>query len=243
MADFTKEEVLALALLHETSAGRAERGELPAIAREHNIRATALRVLAKSMDAVTTMSDVPVGYMSEDGAKYLANEMDARLRKQADGRFTIPLYAAPPASAPAGPVAVKVKPLQWYDAENVGFGPRKAADCLVGRYLITLDNDAAYLNDRLIGTGILTAEADYERRIRSALAEQPAPVEAVAAVPAGWIDKVMEQAQVFASCYSLVGGKFDDGSRMAQSEEEKAALRALLAGAPPPPARQIGEGR
>lgn len=43
------------------------------------------------------------------------------------------------------------------------------------------------------------------------------------------IDEIMEQAQVFASTYSLVGGRFDDGSKMQQSEEEKAELRRLVA--------------
>ena len=43
------------------------------------------------------------------------------------------------------------------------------------------------------------------------------------------IDEIMEQVQVFASCYSLVGGRFDDGTKMQQSEEEKALLRKMLA--------------
>jgi len=42
------------------------------------------------------------------------------------------------------------------------------------------------------------------------------------------IDCIMEQAQVFASTYSLVGGRFDDGTKMQQSEDEKAELRRMI---------------
>jgi hypothetical protein len=42
------------------------------------------------------------------------------------------------------------------------------------------------------------------------------------------ISAIMEQAQVFASTYSLVGGRFDDGSKMAQSNEEKADLEQMI---------------
>lgn len=43
------------------------------------------------------------------------------------------------------------------------------------------------------------------------------------------LDPIMDQVQVFASTYALVGGSFDDGSRMEQSNEAKAALRAMIA--------------
>lgn len=43
------------------------------------------------------------------------------------------------------------------------------------------------------------------------------------------VDDIMEQVQVFASTYSLVGGRFDDGTKMQQSEEEKALLRSMIA--------------
>ena len=46
--------------------------------------------------------------------------------------------------------------------------------------------------------------------------------------PTTWVDAVMEQAQVFASAWSLVGGRFDDGSGMEVAEEAKAELRAML---------------
>jgi hypothetical protein len=46
------------------------------------------------------------------------------------------------------------------------------------------------------------------------------------------IDSIMEQAQVFASAWSLVGGPFDSGGMLETAEQEKAALRALLASKP-----------
>ena len=45
------------------------------------------------------------------------------------------------------------------------------------------------------------------------------------------ISDIMEQAQVFASCYSLVGGRFDDGSKMQQSREEETELRRMISNA------------
>ena len=42
------------------------------------------------------------------------------------------------------------------------------------------------------------------------------------------VDAIMEQAQVFASTYSLVGGRFDDGTKYQQSEDEKAELRRMI---------------
>lgn len=39
---------------------------------------------------------------------------------------------------------------------------------------------------------------------------------------------IMEQAQVFASTSSLVGGRFDDGSKFQQSEAEKAELEWMI---------------
>lgn len=42
------------------------------------------------------------------------------------------------------------------------------------------------------------------------------------------VDEVMEQAQVFASAYSLVGSRFDDGSKLRQSQDEKDNLEAMV---------------
>lgn len=42
------------------------------------------------------------------------------------------------------------------------------------------------------------------------------------------IDTLMEQAQVFASAWSLVGGKFDNGDQLGSAEEEKSRLDEML---------------
>jgi hypothetical protein len=63
---------------------------------------------------------------------------------------------------------------------------------------------------------------------------QPAPVQPVQE-PVAWIDSVMEQAQVFASAWSLVGSRFDYGNGLEEAEQAKAELRAMLAS---PPAAQ-----
>lgn len=49
--------------------------------------------------------------------------------------------------------------------------------------------------------------------------------QAVSIVPA---DKIMEQAQVFASCWSLVGGRFDNGEMSDTANEEKAELERMV---------------
>lgn len=43
-----------------------------------------------------------------------------------------------------------------------------------------------------------------------------------------WVDQVMDQAQVFASAWSLVGGQFDSGDGLEKAEEERERLRALI---------------
>ena len=43
------------------------------------------------------------------------------------------------------------------------------------------------------------------------------------------IDKIMEQAQVFASAWSLVGGRFDGGNAMDDAEVAKNELRQMVA--------------
>jgi hypothetical protein len=50
--------------------------------------------------------------------------------------------------------------------------------------------------------------------------------------PVEWIDSVMEQAQVFASAWALVGSRFDSGNEMENAEEQKKALRAMLSTPP-----------
>lgn len=42
------------------------------------------------------------------------------------------------------------------------------------------------------------------------------------------IDEIMEQVQVFASCYALIGTRFDSGELLNQSEDEKQKLRNMI---------------
>ena len=44
-------------------------------------------------------------------------------------------------------------------------------------------------------------------------------------------DEIMWQAQVFASAWSLVGGRFDNGNRLTEAEEAKAELLQMVAAA------------
>ncbi|MBO1856822.1 hypothetical protein J4G52_25110 [Burkholderia cenocepacia] len=44
------------------------------------------------------------------------------------------------------------------------------------------------------------------------------------------IDVTMTQAQVFASAWSLVGSRFDNGGELANAEQQKADLRTMLEG-------------
>jgi hypothetical protein len=53
--------------------------------------------------------------------------------------------------------------------------------------------------------------------------------------PVAWVDSVMEQAQVFASAWSLVGGRFDFGNGFEDAEQAKAELRAMLTTPPAAP--------
>ena len=42
------------------------------------------------------------------------------------------------------------------------------------------------------------------------------------------VDEIMAQAQVFASAWSLVGGRFDNGNMLTEAEEAKAELRQMI---------------
>lgn len=46
--------------------------------------------------------------------------------------------------------------------------------------------------------------------------------------PAAWVELAMEQAQVFASAWSLVGSQFDSGDMLERAEEEMKTLRLML---------------
>ena len=42
------------------------------------------------------------------------------------------------------------------------------------------------------------------------------------------VDGIMAQAQVFASAWSLVGGRFDNGNMLTEAEEAKSELRKMI---------------
>ena len=42
------------------------------------------------------------------------------------------------------------------------------------------------------------------------------------------VDEIMEQVQVFASAWSLVGGIFDNGNMLTEAEEAKSELRKMI---------------
>lgn len=88
------------------------------------------------------------------------------------------------------------------------------------------------------GSAWLTeAEAINSWNRRAALAAPVAAPPVPSVPPADWINAVMEQAQVFASAWSLVGGRFDFGNGLAEAEAAKEELRAMLvATAQPAPA-------
>ena len=106
---------------------------------------------------------------------------------------------------------------------------------------MTLDDALDYL-----AAGWMRVHGRTERQlilqICSLLASSPVPAELAATLEPD-AETVMEQAQVYASAWSLVGGQFDDGSMLGTANEEKAALRALverLAAAHPAPTEQSG---
>lgn len=164
MADFTKEEVLALADLVEGPLALTK-GDLWEIA-------TALRALAKSMDAE------PVGFVSPLARAELAAGRDGFIFPTAHHTFIIPLYAAPPVGVPAEPVAVKALKAEYarlLDALMDIEGARSRYGA--SGFPVDLYPDAA---------GWMEKRARQAIEGRSALAKQPAPVaEAEVAVPVG----------------------------------------------------------
>jgi hypothetical protein len=63
------------------------------------------------------------------------------------------------------------------------------------------------------------------------MTQQPNNVSAAGVLTPALIDSIMEQAQVFASAWSLVGGPFDSGDMLETAKREKAELRMMLAAA------------
>lgn len=139
--------------------------------------------------------------------------------------------------SPAPQEHVRVKPLEWEAAENVGM---EWAESIVGQFRVhrgfemdgkafgpayRFPNAEEWTTCDTLEAAKTAAQFHYEAYVLSALAVEPPKDRAV--VPS--LDEIMEQAQVFASTYSLAGGRFDDGTKFQQSQEEKAELRRLIA--------------
>lgn len=108
-------------------------------------------------------------------------------------------------------------------AEVLWYDPSAGGNAFVGqRPCKIIDASLAFFDSAPIGTKLYT----------HALPAQPAePVNAelVEADAVEAITQVMEQAQVFASSWALVGGIFDQGNAMDDADEEKAELRTMVA--------------
>jgi hypothetical protein len=81
-----------------------------------------------------------------------------------------------------------------------------------------------------------TAAARFEAK--PPVTAQIGAAEQAREVPAKWVNMVMEQAQVFASSWALVGTRFDSGDALEHAEAMKAELREMLVVAPEPVAQE-----
>lgn len=224
MTDFTKEEVLALAdELNVIVANQPNPtiAHINSLVATRNIAraATALRALAKSMDAE------PAGWITTATAKWLSDYEGSACAIQtavhnkpikSDGG--VPFYLSSPASAPVEPVVIKA--LQRIAALT----PNRA-------------------NARTAKDLHLTVKAIAE----NALAEQPAPVEAVAAVPAGWVIAALLSLEAYEAD---LGERLPDDHELGRIDDSRGSpsfrirvghIRSLAAA--PQPASQNGEER
>ncbi len=124
--------------------------------------------------------------------------------------------------------------LEAYDAYSKRWSPQPAMIDLEGRNCRggfstgELDDFIPGWRDRVSEIGKLKARvADLEAQVA---ARPPFEEQAEAVRVAERIEAIMEQAQVYASAWSLVGGVFDSGNALETAAQEKANLRALLAG-------------
>ena len=88
------------------------------------------------------------------------------------------------------------------------------------------------------GFQVCEPENRYAALCRAAILLDRQQRAAPSAEPAEWVKNVMEQAQVFASAWALVGGPFDDGNALETAKEARDELRAMLAAAPPAPSAE-----
>lgn len=211
MADLTREEILALAsdLLSLNEKIKDKTGDYLYRGPGYTLldqSAIALRALAKSMDAE------PDDWIPTATAKWLSDYEGSACAIQtavhnqpikSDGG--VPFYLSPPVSAPAEPVAVKALEFgAWPDDGSrvedglTGREYKLRALSPFGAYFIKTKGNFWFVEKSFDQYGtwqgpseasaIAYASNDYESRIRSSLAEQPAPVaEAGAAATADQI--------------------------------------------------------
>lgn len=114
---------------------------------------------------------------------------------------------------PPQPAALP-EPLGWYVVNNIGMATlcKDKAEA----QLLAEDCDMVYQR-----------QAPHRAVQLAALQSQPAAEVSVAEDK--YVEQIMEQAQVFASAWSLVGGRFDFGNALDDANEAKDELRALVA--------------
>lgn len=241
MADFTKEEVLALAewinskARHEQSTGGCDK---------LTSAATALRALAKSMDAA------PVGYIGRIGLLSLEPDVGfAEISKQRDAVYHTPLFVAPPASAPAEPVAggALEDVVEWHKKEIADLEGLIERNNAYKRKVGSHDDSANKRCRSAIHHHRWSIDAVL--RIRSALAEQPAPVEAVAAVPADVVELVIAAREAWEdpedeerhTALDRALEAFASRVPYENDPDDEAAALADQSAAAPQPASQNGE--
>ncbi|AQV94768.1 hypothetical protein BJN34_12845 [Cupriavidus necator] len=161
-----------------------------------------------------------------------------------------PIYAAPPQAAPVAQAEADLAAI--YDAFGIGKEARTLSVLLTNlrnmKHFTELlwavereffmvpgepsdepEDEGCEPNDECLVNCWGSTKEQYIEQFRAALAAK-----AVAPVAQGLdVDAVMTGIQEFASTWSVVGGRFDDGTAMERAEECKAEIRAILAQAAP----------
>lgn len=161
----------------------------------------------------------------ERGRKPLTPRTAEVIRAWAQALRPIPIFAAAKAHSPA---AVELPPgLSRSDAE---FWLRKRGEIIDALRAEGLTIVTTMHGVRFMRLGKIEAQT---------AAQSPAPApevqpenlptkDHIRELAQEALDQIMEQAQVFASAWSLVGGKFDDGNGLSDAEDAKAELRTMV---------------
>ncbi|QQE90232.1 Lar family restriction alleviation protein [Azotobacter chroococcum] len=173
---------------------------------------------APTPPAQETDEQRPAAWIAKYQGSYI---LDLCLPDADDDRASLdwrPLYTAPPAQQ--SPLYTCIGKGGRY--EKVGSAkPAGIANFEhnIGAVIVYRDIESDHLYFRL--------PLDFNRRMkRIDDGDTAAPEQAEQ--QSAWVEQIMEQAQVFASAWSLVGGPFDTGDGLKQAKEEKELLRKLL---------------